>query len=314
MTAQTQPGERVYRTRKGAELLLRPCRGLVEFEACVDLQRVIWGYPDLEISPRKAFLLAQQLGGQVMGAYDGQARLVGFVMAMAALEAAGPGEPPRPYLHSNMLAVLPEYRDQGLGTRLKLMQREDALSRGILRMTWTFDPLAAKNAYLNLHRLGAIARRYSPDFYGVSSSRLQGGLPTDRLHAEWWLQSPRVQACVGAITGQQQEPLQQPVQAVAVPDPHPQRESMPVEDASVQQTIVLTPRVGAVEAGRSGLRQGQSDPGWQQDTLSQCICKRAGGHRLSDGCFGQWRLRTCVAPLRTRHHTQSPPLRAAYED
>jgi predicted GNAT superfamily acetyltransferase len=91
-----------------------------------------------------------------------------------------------------MLAVLPEYRNSGLGMQLKLAQREDALARGILKMTWTFDPLQPKNAYFNLHKLGAIARRYSPDFYGVSSSRLQGGLPTDRLHAEWWMQSARV--------------------------------------------------------------------------------------------------------------------------
>jgi predicted GNAT superfamily acetyltransferase len=91
-----------------------------------------------------------------------------------------------------MLAVLPEYRNAGLGRRLKLAQRDDALARGFDLMEWTFDPLEIKNAHLNIARLGAIARRYKADFYGPSSSPLQGGLPTDRLYAEWWLKSPRV--------------------------------------------------------------------------------------------------------------------------
>ena len=211
-----------YRTHSGEELILRHCRGMDEFEACVELQRQTWGYPDLEMTPRKAFLLAQQLGGQVIGAFDSEQRLVGFAMAMAAFEASSPaidpglsGELAKPiaYLHSHMLAVLPAYRDQGLGTELKLAQREEALSRGIECMTWTFDPLAAKNAYLNLHRLGAIARRYSPDFYGVSSSRLQAGLPTDRLHAEWWLRSARVAVHVHALR-QGVSPVPGPVEEV----------------------------------------------------------------------------------------------------
>ncbi len=97
-----------------------------------------------------------------------------------------------PYLHSHMLAVLPEYRNAGLGRRLKLAQRDDAIARGFDLMEWTYDPLEIKNAHLNIARLGAISRRYQPDFYGPSSSPLQGGLPTDRLYAEWWLNSPRV--------------------------------------------------------------------------------------------------------------------------
>jgi len=98
------------------------------------------------------------------------------------------------YLHSHMLAVLPEYRNSGIGRKLKLAQREDALERGISKMEWTFDPLEIKNAYLNIVRLGAIVHSYTPNFYGVFSSRLQAGLPTDRLHAEWFMDSPRVHA------------------------------------------------------------------------------------------------------------------------
>jgi predicted GNAT superfamily acetyltransferase len=98
------------------------------------------------------------------------------------------------YLHSQMLAVRQQYRNGGLGRRLKLYQREDALARGFELMEWTFDPLEIKNAYLNIEKLGAIARRYNVNQYGITSSPLQGGLPTDRLVAEWWMKSNRVEA------------------------------------------------------------------------------------------------------------------------
>ncbi len=197
--------ETVWTPRNGERLLLRSCTGLAEFEACVQLQQQTWGYADREVMPRKGFVLARELGGQVIGAFDPSGDLVAFAMAMPAL--GGPpelrrttrGAMPPPYLHSHMLAVAPPYRNSGVGRRLKLLQREDALARGIVCMTWTFDPLAARNAHFNLHRLGAVARRYSPDFYGVSSSRLQGGLPSDRLHAEWWMQSARVCARVASM-------------------------------------------------------------------------------------------------------------------
>jgi predicted GNAT superfamily acetyltransferase len=91
-----------------------------------------------------------------------------------------------------MLAVKEAYRNRGLGAQLKLEQRREALARGIRHIEWTFDPVEIKNAWLNIHKLGAIVRTYRVNFYGVSSSRLQGGLPTDRLLAEWYLDSPRV--------------------------------------------------------------------------------------------------------------------------
>ncbi len=120
--------------------------------------------------------------------------MVGFAMSLPGVktgEISADGNP-QPYLHSHMLAVRDRYRNSGLGTQLKLEQRREALSRNIRRMEWTFDPLEIKNAHLNIHKLGAIVRSYFVNFYGVSSSRLQGGLPTDRLLAEWYLDSPRV--------------------------------------------------------------------------------------------------------------------------
>ena len=167
-----------------SELRIARLATLDEFDACVDLQQKTWQYSAGETLPRRVFFLADRLGGHVLGAYDGDL-LAAFNLGLPA-QRNGMG-----YLHSQMLAVLPEYRNGGLGRRMKLAQRELAIAQGIQVIEWTYDPLEIKNSFFNLSRLGAISRRYRPDFYGASSSPLQGGLPTDRLYAEWWLQSPR---------------------------------------------------------------------------------------------------------------------------
>jgi predicted GNAT superfamily acetyltransferase len=177
---------------------IRSCSGFDELEACVQLQIETWGYDESDVIPRKMFRVAQSIGGQVMGAFDSELegtsaeKLVGFVFSLPGMKTGKNG--PKAYLHSHMLAVRQAYRNRGLGKQLKLEQRLEALARGIRYMEWTFDPLEIKNAFLNIHRLGATVRSYRVDFYGVSSSRLQAGLPTDRLLAEWRLDSPRVQA------------------------------------------------------------------------------------------------------------------------
>lgn len=173
-------------------LRIAPLREVSAFERCVELQLAVWKYDLADLIPRRVFLLAQKIGGQVFGAFDdalpvGPGAIVAFAMSLPGIREG------RPYLHSHMLAVLPEYRNRGVGRLLKLAQRDEALARGIELMEWTFDPLEIKNAHLNIARLGAICRRYAPDFYGPSSSPLQGGLPTDRLYAEWWLRSERVE-------------------------------------------------------------------------------------------------------------------------
>lgn len=172
------------------EIRIAEVTDLRDFEQCVAVQVEVWGYSDGDVIPKRVFVVARAIGGQVIGAFD-EDRLVGFAMSLPGYRD---GEP---YLHSHMLAVLPAYQNSGLGRRLKLAQREEALQRGIGRMEWTFDPLEIKNAHLNIARLGAIARRYLPDFYGPSTSPLQGNLPTDRLIAEWWLRSTRVERLLG---------------------------------------------------------------------------------------------------------------------
>ena len=166
-----------------AEIEIRHCHLLAEYDECVRLERSTWG-EDITV-PAAIFVVAHHSGGQVLGAFDG-GKIIGFTLALAGLRGA------LRFLHSHMTAVVPDYQKRGVGRRLKLFQRQDALKRGIPLVEWTFDPLELKNAHFNLARLGAVVRRYIPDCYGVTKSPVHAGLPTDRLVAEWWLDSERV--------------------------------------------------------------------------------------------------------------------------
>jgi predicted GNAT superfamily acetyltransferase len=163
---------------------VRPLTELAEFREAVRIQRIIWGFEDLELLPVRLFVVAEKVGGLVQGAYDGD-DLIGFCLAIPGIRD---GEI---YLHSHMLGVLKEYRDAGAGRLLKFAQREAALARGIDLIEWTFDPLDIKNAYFNIERLGAVVRRFVPNQYGITTSPLQAGLPTDRCIAEWHLTRQR---------------------------------------------------------------------------------------------------------------------------
>jgi len=181
------------------EVTIRKCEALEEMQACFALQKEVWKFADADLIPVRMFVVAAKIGGQVIGAFvrrndkrngesDDKTELIGFALAIPGMRNG------YCYLHSQMLAVRQQYRNGGLGRRMKLYQREEALARGFELMEWTFDPLEIKNAYLNIEKLGAIARRYNVNQYGITSSPLQGGLPTDRLVAEWWMKSKRVEA------------------------------------------------------------------------------------------------------------------------
>ncbi len=186
---------------------VRPLTEQSQFQEAVRLQQEIWGYADIEVLPVRLFVVATKVGGHAFGAYDGE-KMAGFCFAIPGMKPGGGY-----YLHSHMLGVSAEYRNAGVGRLLKLEQRKDAIARGIDLVEWTFDPLEIKNAYFNIERLGAIMRRYLPNQYGMTTSHLHGGLPTDRLVAEWWVASPRATSIVEG------HPFQRPLVEARVPVP-----------------------------------------------------------------------------------------------
>ena len=186
-------------------IVIRLCHDLEEMRACVALQKEVWNFSDADLVPLRMFVVADKIGGQIIAAFDGR-EVVGFGLSIPGYRDG------RSYLHSHMLAVRQNYRNAGLGRRIKLFQRDDALARGFELIEWTFDPLEIKNAYLNIEKLGAIARRYNINQYGITSSPLQGGLPTDRLVAEWWLESKRVESI---LKGKESE--FKPVKSISIP-------------------------------------------------------------------------------------------------
>ncbi len=175
----------------GPDIRIRLARDRADYEACILLQRAVWGLQDIEITSAIQMIATTHAGGmvQIAEAPDGQA--IGFAYAFPALRGGVP------HLHSDMLGVLPEHRKRGVGVGLKWAQREEALARGITLITWTYDPLQARNADLNLRRLGAVATEFLPDFYGITTASLHHGLPTDRLLVRWELDAPRVKERAG---------------------------------------------------------------------------------------------------------------------
>ena len=202
---------------------------LEEFREAVALQEAVWGFAERDLVPVRSFVVANKIGGHSFGAYDDD-RMVGFLYGIPAFH----GPENTPYIHSQMLGVLPEYRNAGLGRLMKLAQREDALNRKLSLVEWTFDPLEIKNAFFNMERLGAVVRRFSLNFYGSTTSHLHGGLPTDRCVAEWWVNSPRANAIVAG------EPFaRNPIEArISVPnDIGEMRTEDPSQARAIQQQV-----------------------------------------------------------------------------
>ncbi|MCU0494069.1 MAG: hypothetical protein MUD01_20965 [Chloroflexaceae bacterium] len=182
---------------------IRPLQTLAEYGAAEELQRLAWGRSPRDLVPAHVLLTAQKNGGLVLGAFDeahDPPTLAGYAFGFLGLTADGTLK------HcSHQVGVLPAYRDQGLGYRLKLAQREFVLAQGVDLMTWTFDPLESRNANLNIRKLGATCRSYLPDLYGSRSDALNAGLPSDRFEVEWHLARPTVAA---RLAGQRPTPPQ----------------------------------------------------------------------------------------------------------
>lgn len=174
-------------------MYFRDLRTHADFRRVVEIEREVWGYTDAEdVVPVPILVITVKRGGILIGAFDEADRMVGFAYSLPGLRNG------RPTQWSHMLGVIDRYRNTGLGRRLKLEQRRRALEMGLDLIEWTFDPLQAVNAHLNLARLGVVVREYEENIYGESSSPLHRGTPTDRFVAEWWIRSPRVERCVVA--------------------------------------------------------------------------------------------------------------------
>jgi predicted GNAT superfamily acetyltransferase len=172
-----------------ARVTIRPIDDVAEMRAVEELQKEVWGIPDLEVVPLTQLVAAKEAGGTLIGAFDAKT-LVGFVYGFPSFEYGQAAH------HSHMLAVRAAYRNLDLGRKLKLAQREQVMAQGIALMTWTFDPLQSLNAHFNFNKLGVVADRYLPDFYGAEASSFLHQTGTDRLWVSWWLTSDHVKRTI----------------------------------------------------------------------------------------------------------------------
>ncbi|MDX2139881.1 MAG: GNAT family N-acetyltransferase [Chloroflexota bacterium] len=181
------------------EITIRPLRTLSEMPQAVELQKVYWGDDAESVIPAHMLFSLAAHGGHVLGAFDG-AHIIGVLVGFIGTSEDNPTRPAMANLQivSKRMVVLPEYRSHGVGYRLKLAQRDYALQQGIRLVTWTFDPLLAPNAHLNIRKLGCICETYLIDYYGTEGT---GGLAalgsSDRLLAEWWVTKNRVEERIG---------------------------------------------------------------------------------------------------------------------
>jgi predicted GNAT superfamily acetyltransferase len=173
------------------EITIRECETVEDFQRCVELQKEAFGLPDIEITPRRHLIVSRQAGGWTLGAFIGD-EMVGFVHHLAAVKGNDF------FGYSHMMAVAVRYQNAGIGAKLKWAQREKALQEKRNFIKWTFEPMQARNAHFNLNRLGVVVRSYAVNFYGTDYNQpardMQSGLDSDRLFAEWKLDSPRVVA------------------------------------------------------------------------------------------------------------------------
>ena len=198
---------------------IRECTTVEEFDQCVRLQREGFGLPDLELSPRRHLIVARGAGGFTLGAFDGE-RMVGFVLNQIAVRRSPRTGVEETAGYSHMMAVAKDYQNRGVGARLKWAQRARVVAEGRRFIRWTWDPAQSRNAHFNLNRLGVVVRSYAANYYGTDYSTVTGkfgeplGLDSDRLVAEWELDSPRVEALA---RGETPEPFGEPATFVTIP-------------------------------------------------------------------------------------------------
>lgn len=173
--------------RDEIKMTIGPFRGLADYKSCVDIQREVWHFEDIDLYPIGMLIAADHCGGIALGAYNSIGEMIGFVYSILAMENGVLAQ------HSLLLAVRQAYRNFNVAYKLKLAQRKECLKRKIRTITWTIDPMQPLNAYFALGKLGATAHSYVEDFCGESTSVLHRGLPTDRFMVRWDIESGAVE-------------------------------------------------------------------------------------------------------------------------
>ena len=239
---------------------IRPLTTLEDCRRVAALEREVWGYADAEdVVPAPVLIVSVKRGGILLGAFDADNVMKGFVYSMPAIKEG------RPTQWSHMLGVTADVRSTGLGARLKLAQRQVAMQMGLELIEWTFDPLQALNAHLNFAKLGVVASEYEENVYGESSSPLHRGTPTDRLIAEWHIRQPHVE-----------RRLFQPAQPA-------------MRDASISSAPVVNPAV----SGLVWIRPGRADLSAEASRILVEIPAGFGEMQLGDPELAlAWRLQT----------------------
>ncbi len=165
-----------------------------DMTAVEELQRVVWPGSETDVVPAHMLITAIHNGGLVAGAFvDGQ--LIGFVFGFPGIEFTPDG--PRPKHCSHMMGIHPMHRDSGVGFALKRAQWQMVRHQGVDHITWTYDPLLSRNAYLNIAKLGAVCNTYRRSEYGEMRDGLNAGLPSDRFQVDWWVHTRRVERRLG---------------------------------------------------------------------------------------------------------------------
>ena len=233
-----------------SNIAIREINELSDMRAVEELQKDIWGIPDLDVVPLTHLVAAKEAGGVLIGAFDGDA-LVGFVYGFPSFEH---GEVAH---HSHMLAVKSQYRNYDLGRRLKLAQREHVIAQGIGLISWTFDPLQSLNAHFNFGKLGVLADRYLPNFYGEDAASFLHQTGTDRLWVSWLVSSERVKARMSGIGYSPASDLGPSLVQVETDD-SPRRNDLAVGLAGNHAAIEIPSNIDALPR-EIGLR-------WREDT------------------------------------------------
>src|SRR5712692_444118 len=230
---------------QSSDIEIREVTAIEEYDACIRLQREVFGLPDLEISPRRHLIVSCQAGGWTLGAFV-EGKLVGFVHHLAAARGAEVSG------YSHMMAVAAEYQNRGLGARLKWAQRARALSEGRDLIRWTFEPTRARNAHFNLNRLGVVVRDYAVNFYGTDyvtnpTEKAVGvhGFDSDRLFASWEMRSLRVEA----LAADREYPLGSPDEVIEIPSDFSMLLQSDPESAKREQLRVRSEFLKALSAG-----------------------------------------------------------------